>query len=404
MKAMNLILAILFLIGCDKDSSPDSTDQLSLVWRVPKGIKPYDQKSLDPVLYKDRLVIGYQTESDEGFVIYNKDTGKRIKEINATPSFDPTSYLYKNIYYSTYGPRFRTINLDNFQVSWHTVQSFDGNADIAMTFVNDKVLVPINSIHSPSPVFRTNQIMIVESAISDLKNWNPIIDIKSDFDSTSYGTGLRNITAYTNPKGQLIYFFTSSKGYHNVNTLGDCITHAYNATTKKFEWSSEIFNDGGDFSKSIIYGNHIITSTGTKIISRDINSGKIIWTSTIEAGAVFSITPILFNGTIIFTDWKDSLYKMDASTGKVLKKLNIEYRSTGNWAFHNGILYFTAGIGKLMAIDAESLTVKWEITSPNRERCSPCTFWSESPVVDPETNRIYISDAWEVFCYQLPNK
>jgi hypothetical protein len=34
--------------------------------------------------------------------------------------------------------------------------------------------------------------------------------------------------------------------------------------------------------------------------------------------------------------------------------------------------------------------------------CSWCTYGFASPVVDPETNRLYISDRKEIFCYQLP--
>jgi hypothetical protein len=405
MKTMHWILYIFLLWGCDKPVPKDTSDTiLRLVWKADKGIKRYNQISQDPVLYNDRLVIGYQTESDEGYVIYDKNNGKRIKEINKTPSFDVSSYIHNGVYYSTFGLSFRTINLDHFQESWHKVDSKGGDPYITMLFDENKVIVPVWSRYNPVQ-FAVNKFKFVSSNLDDLVNWQDYIQGEHTYSNEAFGSSVKSFAKLKNIRDEAIYYFITNHGFHNVNKMGEFQMHAYNKTLEKYEWQSEIMyensNAGLPSQIPLFFNNTVIVNNGYSIICRERESGRLVWRTKIENG-ITGNTINLYRGKIVSIDQFGILHQTDASTGQVLKKLNLGSSGTMNWAFHNGIIYFTIASGKLMAIDAETLIIKWELTSPNSDRCSYCTFGFESPVVDPETNRLYISDAWEVYCYQLP--
>ena len=395
----------MFIIwGCDKENPNDSSfTNPALVWKANKGIERYDQISQDPVIYKDRLVIGYQTERDEGYVIYNKNNGNRVKEIANSPSFDVFSQLHQGIYYSTFGPRFRTIDLNSFEQKWYTIKS-DGSPYITMVFDDEKIIVPSWSRVGETEL-ASNMFKFVSAKLNNLSTWSDFIVGELEKKSDAFGSAVKSFIKNKNDKGHDIYYFISSHGFNDPNKRGDFQVHSYNKTLEKYEWHSEIMEEdpraGLTGKPPHIFKSTIITNSGASINCRDINSGTLIWRTYIESG-ITGNTINLFNGKLVSIDQFGMLFQVDASSGQILKKLDIGASGTKNWAFHNGIIYFTTAGSKLYAIDAEPLTVKWELMSPNRDRCSYCTFGFESPVVDPETNRLYISDAWEVFCYELP--
>jgi len=403
MKAMAAyIILLIFISSCEKqDETSVFETKPKLVWKVSKGPKKYNQISQDPVIYNDRLVLGYQAENDEGYFIYNKINGEIIKEIRNTPSFDVFSYMHNGVYYSTYGPKFRTINLSNFDMNWFVVDGKGGSPDTDMIFDKDNIYVPSHSIWVKNDNFKTNKFIFVTSSLMNLRDWVSFIEVEHKFDPDAYGTSARGILKNINEKNEDIYYFTTSQAFNRIDRKSEHQTHAYNKKNEKFVWQSEVFTDLGSIGSGtpLIFDSFLISNTGHTFICRNIKTGQIIWKRTIESGIG---AHKLFNNFIISLDYTNTLFQTEASTGQVLKKLNIGASGTEKWAFHNGIIYFTIASGKLMAIDAETLTVKWELTSPNRDRCSYCTFGFESPVVDPETNRIYISDDWEVFCYELP--
>ncbi|MFZ1525845.1 MAG: hypothetical protein WAT22_13580, partial [Saprospiraceae bacterium] len=75
---------------------------------------------------------------------------------------------------------------------------------------------------------------------------------------------------------------------------------------------------------------------------------------------------------------------------------------TGVWQEHKGILYFTTVSGNLWAIDAAKMEVKWKWKSENSQICSYCSFGNNSPVIDKEAERLYITDGRDMFCIKLP--
>ena len=115
------LLIILSFINCNKDKNcldDCKIDPPKIIWRVPLGPQKYDQIVQDPVIYKNKLVMGYQSGfQKEGYYIYDKYEGKVIHEISNIHSFDPVSQLYKNKYISKVGRNLRIIDLENFNKS-----------------------------------------------------------------------------------------------------------------------------------------------------------------------------------------------------------------------------------------------------------------------------------------------
>jgi outer membrane protein assembly factor BamB len=132
----------------------------------------------------------------------------------------------------------------------------------------------------------------------------------------------------------------------------------------------------------------------------DQNTGKLIWQRNLEQ--ITNTEYKVLGRYFYILDNLGMMYKIDIYSGEIVKKLNLTYGTTGVWQEHKGILYLTNAGGYLYAIDADKMEVKWKWKSENNKTCELCSFGTKSPIIDKETNRLYITDDRDMFCIKLP--
>jgi outer membrane protein assembly factor BamB len=399
----NLIIIFLTCFwSCEKESNLESKDSLKILWKSQLGPTLFDQIAQDPALYKDNLIFGYQTEFENGYYILNKNTGKLTKDIKMQKSFEPFSVIDGAIYYSNFSEvAYRTINLDTYEIKYHNQDQGD------YTFIG--VLPHKENLYSSSFPFGNtpkNKVLIKRAPVYNPALWETVYINDFVIDGDVSGSVSGGLNFEIDHKGDEIMYFASVKSFTQAAKKGKYKVSAFNLSKKKLEWETEEFeldihHNNSLGRNSIITETQFIVSLGsTQLMSFDKKTGKLLWST--------SIIDMTFtnyyekNGKISFLTDNGVLHMVDASSGKVISKKDGFIGNTKGWQFHKGIMYFTTASGKLYGVDAETHKIELELSSPNLDNCSYCNFFLQSPVVDPNTDRLYITDGKEVICYQLP--
>lgn len=396
---IHLIIAIIFF-GCNSSILDDGDTSLPKeLWRVPLGPDPSDQKAQDPYIYQNKLIMGYQRSSlnTEGYYVYDKSTGKVLKDIPDIPSFDPNSMGIGNLYISLVGSRVRTIDLS---VGYNVLsRQFIGGYISPANLVDDnKYFVTYDG--------RGENRFSSELMFTDLiSKSSPISYIKREMlhEEGVFGTSMAGFTVDKATNNDKILYFGVLKFFSNSNTLSKYVIEAFNMSTNQTIWKTDEFSMEGEkfgkvgWAKFDIYKDLYITGVGNNTLCAfDKHTGKIVWKTKLKIGG----RSVMLNGKITVITNVGDMYLINADTGEILKERNIGYVELYNISLHKGIMYFATVVNSIMAIDADTHKTKWNISPPRK--CSFCSFGYAYTIVDPETDRLYVSDKHDVICYQLP--
>ncbi|MBR4749837.1 MAG: PQQ-binding-like beta-propeller repeat protein [Abditibacteriota bacterium] len=116
----------------------------------------------------------------------------------------------------------------------------------------------------------------------------------------------------------------------------------------------------------------ILVGTSTKVYSYEKNKGRLNWQYPSQNDMENGITcvPEAEGGKVFFSTTK-MLYALDEETGEVLKMRNIPNTTAAMLNAENGILYFSAGDGKIYRLDPETLEdAAPALTAENRNAVS----------------------------------
>jgi hypothetical protein len=395
-----VILIITCFWGCDKENISTSQDSVQILWRKQLGPVLYDQIAQDPAIYKNSIIFGYQTGQYSGYYFLDKNKGALLKDLKNERSFEPTSTLNKEIYYSNFGSiEFRTINLETYEIRNHKLP-IEVQSSYGVIPKDDFVYLPF------FPLGEKNKIRWKRATNIAPYFWNDFYTITFKDEQDIFGSFSSPMLTHKNTSKEEIVYFVSLKAYKQASKKSKYKVTAFNSTRKETIWETEEFeveNEDGNITGRnllLIENQLIVPLGGTQLMSFDIRDGKNQWKA-ITTDMTFT-NYIAHKGKISFLNGVGVLYMIETSSGKIISKREGFVGNTKNWAFHNGIMYFTTASNKLFGVDAETHEIKIELSSPNKANCSFCGFFLASPVVDPETNRLYISDRKEVICYQLP--
>ena len=387
--------------GTPQDTT--STPSPNIVWTVPHGKNPGDQIAYNLVIFDKKLIVGYQSSlTEEGYQVLDKFEGKTIKFIENQPSFLGTwsSQLVENKYASIYGRNFRTIDLDTYK----TTTSDIGIGNVMQNFVAFGDDVYFN-IAGPSSVADLSacQYMIMKNNVNK-SMWEEVLIDSFPCEDDVFATYTRSFLIKKMPNEDEVIYYNAAQGNNTINTRNLRKIVAYNLTQKKFIWENynvldSIDGVGPDIFSPINVNGKVIFGFGSALAAYDENTGKEIWVTSISSPGQSDLK--LFNGKLTILNSQGLMYLIDATTGAILKTTQLKSGNTKQWQMHNGVIYFTVAAHTLYAIDADTHEIKWEAKSPNTN-CGYCTFGFASPVVDAETNRLYMSDRKEIICYELP--
>lgn len=192
---------------------------------------------------------------------------------------------------------------------------------------------------------------------------------------------LQPLWTYTDPisgQAQSPIVYSNGKVYvglgYNAESVFVCIDAATGAKvwsvtdTKGFYWAGAVIV--GDY---VVYG----TENG-KLYSRNKNTGALVTELSCSDTAKIRSTVTYDNGKLYWMLNDATLCRADinSQTGAVTnltQKTLSQGASTSTVAIHNGIIYVACGkynAYKVMAVDANTLDVKWECAQPGYPQCS----------------------------------
>jgi hypothetical protein len=415
MKKMFFINIIMILWACNEpiippiDTTPQSW-QPEIVWRKQHGPTKYDQKPFRIELYKDKLIAGYQSEIGSGYWIYDKNTGETIKDIQGQNSFiiEPSTKRINNLYISNMWKReeFRIINLDDYEINT-TSKNIDGSNFTPIVYFD-------GFIYDAYPhMIPSNKVSFHRSKLNQINNpWEEILvdlwpkDVPNPRSSHPFCVGLKH-----GENKDHILFYGNSQLYHDKYSTDARIRfNAYNVDRKQMLWQTQVerksvgedvwADDGGGFHAPCFYEDKVIMMSARTIRGFQIDTGKLLWEHNLKY--ITTTDYAVIHNYFYICDNVGLLYKIDLNTGEIVSKLQMQNGNTGVWQVHKDIIYFTTVSGNLWAVDSEKMQVKWKWKSENSQNCSYCSFGNNSPIIDHENERLYITDGREMFCIKLP--
>jgi hypothetical protein len=402
---MNTLIAFctgLLLMSCEKDDLSTKLDTIPpIAWRSRLGPEFFDILPRDPYIYKNKIIFGYQMRSgNEGYYIFDKNTGALLKDIPSQASFEAYAAGYGNLYFSKIGVNIRTINMETYEVISRKIPNPSWTFP-TLTTIDNLVFFPRIGRKDGNPD-EHNYEFVKYVINSDMSN---TIIMRDSFrqDTNVLGTSMKFIAFNDLSNGERLALFPVQSGYWKVGSKSRYKIVCHNLTKNSQVWQTQEFMLPGDddsyvcdFKPIIIDNTLILGLGGTHIYGFDIVTGQEKWLTQVDN---FGVNMIEYNGKLTFISMQGDMYLIDARLGAIIKKSSVGPANIYNFSFHKGVLYFSTVLNKLFAVNADTHAILWETKSPNS--CSYCTYGFAYTVVDPETDRLYISDGKEVICYQL---
>jgi outer membrane protein assembly factor BamB len=415
MRNMNLILLLFSLpfLSCDKTTYkiPEETTLITpkIIWRSMLGPARFDQINTRIGLYKNKIIAAYQSDLPtgyaEGYYVFDKNTGSLLKDIGPVYSFllNYEVDMIGNYHIANLQKSFRTIDLEDYSVNYFKTREeigFDMYANI--TVYGDEVYMKYSGDNYSVPCYNYG---FYKSSIKDkFMKWEKVMEGTLEKKPKCRSTRTGNPSFTTNKKGDKLMLYSVEQtggGAPNDILISEFV--GYNLTTKKIQWSTpfEIKQERFAVTQTnpVFHNGIAVMSSSHAIHAFDIETGKLMW----ENNDINEFFPrhdqISMNGYFFITDCCNKMYQLDMMTGKLLKSFKIGGNASQLVVYKN-VLYFTAG-RELFAVDPETFSIKWTFKTPNYN-CSNCTLGGVTPVIDPETNLMYITDRREMFCLELP--
>lgn len=176
---------------------------------------------------------------------------------------------------------------------------------------------------------------------------------------------------------------------------------AYDRDDGEFLWRIPI-QSGVEASAAVIKDRMFIGANDGNFYSIDIGKGQIVWKY--KATAEIISEPLLDNGVVYFLSGNNTLYSLDASTGKQKwvysrpDNSSLSVRGGTRPLLYDGKLYVGFSDGFLLSLNAETGKVLWEIQLNKNKRFRDI---DASPVIFE--NQLYVS-GYENYLYCLNPK
>lgn len=173
--------------------------------------------------------------------------------------------------------------------------------------------------------------------------------------------------------------------YKNLVIFGNAIDGlvAFDNSSGAEVWRIAV-PQGVESGSAVIRDRLFVGSNNGKVYGIDLKSAEILWTFDTKSEVVAE--PILDNGIIYFLSGSQSVFALDASTGKQLWTYNrqdttnlMTIRGGSKPAISGGNLYVGFSDGSLVSFNAKTGTQQWEITLNKNTRFKDI---DASPVVD----------------------
>lgn len=175
--------------------------------------------------------------------------------------------------------------------------------------------------------------------------------------------------------------------YKNSLVVGNALDGlvAYDLRSKSELWRLAI-PQGVEASGAVVRDTLFVGSNNGKVYSVDMAKGTINWEFDTKSEVVAE--PLLDEGVLYFISGAQSVYALDASSGKQIwiysrqdTSGSMTIRGGSKPALSNGVLYSGFSDGSLVALNSKTGTEQWEITLNRNTRFKDI---DSSPVIDED--------------------
>ncbi len=173
--------------------------------------------------------------------------------------------------------------------------------------------------------------------------------------------------------------------YKNTVVVGNSIDGlvSYDLGTKNVKWRLNI-PYGVEASAASIKDRLFVGSNNGRMYSVNLQNGEIVWSFDSKSELVSE--PLLNEGVLYFVSGSQTLYALDAATGKQLwihsrqdTTSSMTIRGGSKPSIANDVLYVGFSDGALVALNAKTGTEQWEITLNRNSKFKDI---DASPVID----------------------
>lgn len=185
-----------------------------------------------------------------------------------------------------------------------------------------------------------------------------------------------------------VYGLLGSKTVLYATTLGNIL--ALDASTGTPLWNFSTYSNESSRTATAPGSSNtaIFVGANDKLISLDASSGAQLWNTTI--GRVWKGSPLysLTTNTVYIGTTDNSLYALDASTGKVKWTFTTDGWITSTPLFYNNILYFGSNDMSMYAVNALTGALLWKFKTEEAIQSQP-SYYGQNIIFGSNDHNLY---------------
>ena len=378
MKKILTFVLVVFILSCRKDKF-EGIGSPSIVWRADIIISTSPIHSIQPIVYKDKVVVTnlIDTNYKDIVVILDKKTGAKLSETQVSPTIKTwiSSYYYFE-------------NLIAF-VSGNGIQCFDINTSSIKWTMTEQIS---NAKQVDSLIFGVQNGKMVKLNIltKEIKQLNTTVGSTQNFWTSSvfydvYKNAKQDVCmTYVDTQNPQQYFLVS------VNLSNSMLISKSYISNKDIK--------GGFASYFKVKNDKLYFGDSHSIICMNVLDGTYLWRQNVLGNGSSDIGTEAFLGDKnLFIGSTTYLYAFDLLTGKEAWAIkndvnNIGFSSLQAFYYHHKTLYFASE--ELVAIDEDSGNVIWSFLNKKHTK-SPVTFYT---IPRGEGDFLYIPTDSKIMC------
>jgi outer membrane protein assembly factor BamB len=213
-------------------------------------------------------------------------------------------------------------------------------------------------------------------------------------------------SSWVNPSGDTILFF-QNRQWNFAASDGKVDLLSFNLTTKQVVWKMDDIELSGNSNvlPPVVYEGKVYFMGQIGLYCLNALTGQKIWEKTFPSDNLLVTNIIIQENKLFFKPSNDQyLYAIDPNTGNEIYKIAKTGFANVALEYHKGIIYYTAGDGKLYAIRAADGNIIWREKSPNYfvGKTKGVASMTDRLTIDTERNVLYVDDSYYYMCIKLP--
>ncbi len=415
MKAIQILLYAILLssFSCKKEEDiepkwnpevPKEGPKPTLIWKAFLHESKTSCRSLPPVLFDDKVIVGarpYSTDGKMRIIALSKQGGTPLwtwqgwKHPAASPTERYQFSVSNNFILLSWTRELNKVDMKDGRTIWSDFRP-DSTTGINRVNAFGDMFFAEHSIpgHDFSALVRCNT--------SQFQGWDTIFSAHIGADNFSPFLCAPSVAVA--PWGDTLLVFQEAS-VNFKSGKGRITMYGYNLTADSVLWKTLLpERNSNNITLPLIEGDRVYFQTDLAVYCFNLLSGQVVWRQDFGGGHGFLTTNLLIVGEKLIAGPHDTdLFAVDKMTGKMIWR-NTDSGGSRNYMVHyKGRIYFTAmGSAKLHCVDAATGTNIFAERPPTAAEDDRATFFDSEIAIDEATGLLYTHDRFHALCLKLP--